>query len=160
MLIPVLENALPSPALPQGLYTGHAQKILSPWDFSGGPVTKTSHLSARVLGTIPDQGTRSQIPQLRVCMPHLKILHASIKTPCNQINRNNYFLRKEKPFSPGTHNSTLSSPSGLCLNVTLFGGPTLTDIQNCSICPVFHDPLSHFLSLPSPHPCVIHSTVR
>ncbi|TEA36035.1 hypothetical protein DBR06_SOUSAS810173, partial [Sousa chinensis] len=31
--------------------------------------------------SIPCQGTRSQMPQLRVCIPWLKILHAAMKIP-------------------------------------------------------------------------------
>ena len=34
------------------------------------------------LGLIPGQGTRSYMPQLRVCMLQLKILHAAAKIPC------------------------------------------------------------------------------
>ena len=33
-------------------------------------------------GSIPGQGTRSHMPQLRVCMPQLKILYAAMKIPC------------------------------------------------------------------------------
>ncbi|TEA42091.1 hypothetical protein DBR06_SOUSAS37310005, partial [Sousa chinensis] len=32
-------------------------------------------------GSIPNQGTRSHLPQLRVSMPQLKILHATTKIP-------------------------------------------------------------------------------
>ncbi|TEA32356.1 hypothetical protein DBR06_SOUSAS5210050, partial [Sousa chinensis] len=32
-------------------------------------------------GSIPGQGTRSHIPQLRVCTPHLKIPHLATKIP-------------------------------------------------------------------------------
>ena len=32
-------------------------------------------------GSIPGQGTRSQRPQLSVCMPQLKILNAATKIP-------------------------------------------------------------------------------
>jgi len=42
--------------------------------------------SAGDLDSVPDQGTRS-------CMPHLKILHAAAKTWCNQININ---IKKER----------------------------------------------------------------
>ena len=35
---------------------------------------------------ILDQGTRSHMPQLRVCMPQLKILHAATMTWHSQIN--------------------------------------------------------------------------
>ena len=33
------------------------------------------------LGSIPGQGTRSHMPQLRLRMPQLKILHAATKFP-------------------------------------------------------------------------------
>ena len=42
-------------------------------------------LKAGGLGLIPLQGTRSHMPQLRVCMLELKIAHAATKTPCSQI---------------------------------------------------------------------------
>ncbi|TEA11165.1 hypothetical protein DBR06_SOUSAS7210085, partial [Sousa chinensis] len=32
-------------------------------------------------GSTPDQGTRSHMPQLRVCMPQLKIPRAAMKIP-------------------------------------------------------------------------------
>ena len=42
-------------------------------DFPGGPVAKTMHgPNARGLGSIPGQGTRSHMPQLRVCMPQIR----------------------------------------------------------------------------------------
>ena len=41
------------------------------------------------LGSIPGQGTRSHILQLRVRMPQLKILHAATKTQHSQI----FFLK-------------------------------------------------------------------
>ena len=37
--------------------------------------------NAGALGSIPDQGTRSHMLQLRVSMPQLKILHATLKIP-------------------------------------------------------------------------------
>ena len=37
-------------------------------------------------GSVPGQGTRSNMPQLRVFMPQLKILHAANKTWHSQIN--------------------------------------------------------------------------
>ena len=48
--------------------------------------------STGVLGSSPDQGTRSHMLQLRVHMPQLKILRAATKTRHSQIN---YFLKKE-----------------------------------------------------------------
>ncbi|TEA40711.1 hypothetical protein DBR06_SOUSAS1310003, partial [Sousa chinensis] len=35
------------------------------------------------LGSIPGQGTRSHMPQLRVCMSQLKIPNAATKTWCS-----------------------------------------------------------------------------
>ena len=37
-------------------------------------------------GSIPGQGTRAHMPQLRDCMPHVKVPHATTKTQCSQIN--------------------------------------------------------------------------
>ena len=52
------------------------------------------------LSSIPDQGTRSRVPQLRACMPQLKIpltimeiLHSATKTRHSQINK---YLKKKK----------------------------------------------------------------
>ena len=52
-------------------------------------------LNTGALGSIPGQGTRSHMLQLRVCMaqlkiPHacLKILHATTKIQCSQISKN------------------------------------------------------------------------
>ena len=45
------------------------------WDFPGGPGAKTPSSQAGGVGSIPSQGTRSHLPQLRVRMPQLKILH-------------------------------------------------------------------------------------
>ena len=44
------------------------------------------------LGSIPGQGTRSHMPQLRVHKPQPKVLHATTKTWHSQINE--YFLKK------------------------------------------------------------------
>ena len=43
-------------------------------NFHNGPLAKTPHSNARSLGSIPGQGTRSHMLQLRVCVPQLKIL--------------------------------------------------------------------------------------
>ena len=64
-----------------------------PGDFPGGPVAKTQHSQCRGPGLIPSQGTRSHMPQLRVCVLQLKILCAAPKTWCSQINNFFFFLR-------------------------------------------------------------------
>ena len=64
----------------------------APADFPGGPVAKTSHASnAGNLGSIPGQGTRS-------CMPQLKIPHAATRTLHRQKNTYlfQYLKRREK----------------------------------------------------------------
>ena len=50
-----------------------------PRDFPGGPVAKFLCSQCRGLGLIPGQGIKSHVPQLRVCMPQLKILCATEK---------------------------------------------------------------------------------
>ena len=45
--------------------------------------------NAGVPGSIPGQGTRSHVPQVRVCMQQLKIPHATSKTQLCQNNSNN-----------------------------------------------------------------------
>ena len=44
----------------------------NPQDFPGGPVAKTLCSQGRALGSIPGQGTRSHMLQLRPCMPQVK----------------------------------------------------------------------------------------
>ena len=46
-------------------------------------------LNAEGLGSIPGQGTRA-------CMPQLKVPHAAAKTRCTQINKERKKERKEK----------------------------------------------------------------
>ena len=50
------------------------------WDFPGGPVAQTLYSQCRAPSLIPGQGTRSHMPQLRVHMTQLKILHVARKT--------------------------------------------------------------------------------
>ena len=51
------------------------------------------HVSnAGYLDSIPGEGTRSHMSQLRVCMPWLKIPHAATETWCSQINKEVYFI--------------------------------------------------------------------
>ena len=65
-------------------------------DFPGGPIAKTLSSQCRGSGSIPGQGTRLHMPQLRVHMLHLKsyllqlrlkILQAPTKTQYSQINK-------------------------------------------------------------------------
>ena len=73
-------------------------------------------------GSIPSQGTRSSMLQLRVCMPQrrLKILHATTKTQCSQINKQIKYLKPNKrnllavtlkipPTSPALGNQSVPS---------------------------------------------------
>lgn len=55
-------------------------KKLSLGDFPGSPVLGLRAPSAAGLGSIPDRGTRSCKPQLRIYMLQLKIPHALTKT--------------------------------------------------------------------------------
>ena len=53
-------------------------------------VTQWLRLHIRNAGdpaSIPDQGTGSHVPQLRVHTRQLKILHAATNTRCGQINK-------------------------------------------------------------------------
>jgi len=52
--------------------------------------------SAGGLGSIPDQGTRFHMLQIRVCMPQLKIPHAATKAWHNQINKKYVLKRRIK----------------------------------------------------------------
>ena len=51
------------------------------WDFPGGPGAKTCAPNAEGPDSIPDQGTRSHTPHLKVCNA------APAKTQHSQINR-------------------------------------------------------------------------
>ena len=57
-------------------------------------MAKTWHSQYRGLGSIPGQGTRSHMPELRVQMPKLKILYATTKTMHSPINKY-FFFKKE-----------------------------------------------------------------
>ena len=57
-------------------------------DFPGGLVVRLSAPTAGGLGSIPGQGTRSHMPQLRVYTQKLKIPHAVTKDPaCGNEDR-------------------------------------------------------------------------
>ena len=56
-------------------------------DFPDGPVAKTPHSQCRGPGSIPGQGARSHMLQVRVCLPQLKIPPAATKTWRSQINK-------------------------------------------------------------------------
>ena len=73
------------------------QHHLKSRDSPGDPVAKTPRCSQcrGGPGSIPGQGTGSHMPELRAHVPQLKILHATTKTQCSQINKN-FFLRKSK----------------------------------------------------------------
>ena len=58
------------------------------WHFPRGPVVRLSAPTAGGLGSIPGQGTRSHMPQLRVYMQKLKIPHVVTKDPaCGNEDR-------------------------------------------------------------------------
>ena len=61
-------------------------------DFPGAPVVRLCAPSAGGLGSLPGQGTRSHLRQLRVCRPQLKIPRATTKTQHSQINK--FLLKK------------------------------------------------------------------
>ena len=56
-------------------------------DFPGESGAKILHFQCRGPGSIPGQGTKSHMPQLRVCMQQLEIPCATTKTWCSQINK-------------------------------------------------------------------------
>ena len=51
------------------------------------PVTENLCSQRRGPGSVPGQGTRSHLPQIRVGRPQLKILNAKTKTPTREINQ-------------------------------------------------------------------------
>ena len=55
-------------------------KVVSFWDFPGGPVAKTPGSQFRGPGFKPGQGTSSH-------MPRLKIPHAATKTQCSKLGK-------------------------------------------------------------------------
>ena len=56
-------------------------------DFPGGSVAKTLHSLCGGPGVTPGQETRFHMPQLRVCVVELSILHATTKTRHSHINK-------------------------------------------------------------------------
>ena len=58
-----------------------------PWDFPGGPVAP----NAGGPDSIPGQGSRSHMLQIRVCVSQLKILRAATETQHNQYINNTIF---------------------------------------------------------------------
>ena len=69
--------------------TFEVTKILNEWTGTSLVVQwlRLCALNAGGPGSIPGQGTRSCMSQLRPCMPQLKILHAATKTWHCQINK-------------------------------------------------------------------------
>ena len=49
---------------------------------------------AKGQGSVSVQGTRSHMPQIRVCILKLKILCATTKTQCSQINKYSKIIYK------------------------------------------------------------------
>ena len=62
-------------------------KVCQFGDLPGSPVVKTLPSNAVGPGSIPGQGTRSHMPQLRVHMPQLRSPRAANQTRCNQIKK-------------------------------------------------------------------------
>ena len=70
--------------------------------------------NAEGLGSIPGQGTRSHMPQLRICMPQPKTLHVTTKTWYSQINKYVYKKKKWIHWLP-PHQAPLLCPGDLQL---------------------------------------------
>ena len=69
------------------------------------------------LSSIPGQGTRSHLLQLRVRVPQLRILHVTTKTQCSQINKYN---KKEKGSREGKYTKVFPCPlSPLLFTITV-----------------------------------------
>ena len=62
--LPVRQDMWRAGLQPEGLWWAQGQKS-SWWDFPGGPVAKTALPMEGSLGSIPGQGTRSYMLQLR-----------------------------------------------------------------------------------------------
>ena len=82
---------------PRGTGRG-AQNKRERTDLLGGPVVNTPHSQCKALHSIPCQGTRSHMLQLRVHMPlqRLKVPSAAAKTWHTQINKHKLNLKKER----------------------------------------------------------------
>ena len=63
----------------------HAREGSRAWTSLVAQWLRFHTLTAVVCALVSDQGTRSHMLQLRVCMPELKILHAATMTWCSQI---------------------------------------------------------------------------
>ena len=62
-------------------------------DFPGGPVAKTLHSQFRGWGSIPGQGTRSHMPQLKVPTCHNKDQRFHVPPRPTKQPNNTYFLK-------------------------------------------------------------------
>ena len=95
-------------------------------NFAGGLAAKTV-LQCRGLGSIPDQGTTSHEPRLRVCVLQLKISHTTTKSQCSQINRHLKKCHRAPPPNPQSEFPDPHEPSGLAspggLSWCVLGGP-------------------------------------
>ena len=68
----------------------------------------TLHPQCRGPSLIPGRGTRSHMPQLRVCMLKLKIPHAAMKIQNNHINKHKYKGKNTKAASESAFKKALS----------------------------------------------------
>ena len=68
----------------KSLSISYQVKMQATRDFPRGAVAKAVCSQRTGPGSIPGQGTRSHMLQLRVCMPQLKIPHAATKDPHTQ----------------------------------------------------------------------------
>ena len=81
------------------------------WDFPGGPVAKTPSSQCRALGSIPAQGTRSCVPQLR----H----HTEDPTCCSWdlVHPNKYFLKNKSLNDTNQKMQILTYRSRVCVYI-------------------------------------------
>ena len=92
--------------LSQRTNTNHLSKLWNDGDSPGGPVAKIPSSQCR------GQGTRSYLLQLRVCVPQLRILHATMKIEDPECwnkhpNKHIYFLKNMKWWSGSNQLCTL-----------------------------------------------------
>ena len=73
----LLDLPLCSPSLPA---INIRKKDLLAWDFPGGPVVKTLSSPCRGQGSVPGEGTRSHMPQLKISCATTKTKHSQINT--------------------------------------------------------------------------------
>ena len=84
LALPSVSEGPGSGWLPQAVFSFFLSFLLTPQDFSGGPVATSLCSQRRGPGAIPGQGTRPRVLQLRAGTAREKELMLCLQTPANR----------------------------------------------------------------------------